>query len=102
MTIGNHPAFPCEAQGNRSVPQEHDYIQTGIYSGKFPGLMIRDWLAGQALRSLGIWTPCGPSELIDVSSPLAHQRRAEWSYNAADAMLAERDKAAATQQEQTS
>jgi len=102
MTIGNHPAFPCEAQGDRSVPQGHDYIQTGIYSGKFPGLMIRDSPAGQALRSLGIWTPCQPSGVMDSGSPLAHLRRAEWAYNAADVMLAERDKAAATQQEQTS
>ena len=102
MSIGNHPAFPCEAQGDRSVPQEHDYLQNGVWSSKFPGLMICDWIAGQALRSLGTWTPGHPSEGIDASSLLAHQRRAEWAYNAADAMLAERDKAAATQQEQTS
>lgn len=49
FSAGNMPAFPCEAQGNRSVPPEHDYLQTGIYSAKFPGMTLRDWFAGQAI-----------------------------------------------------
>ena len=48
----NPPAFPCEAQGDRSVPPEHDYIQTGIHSSKFPGMTLRDYFAGQALTGL--------------------------------------------------
>lgn len=46
---GNHPAFPCEAQPDRDgVPPEHDYIQTGAYSGKFPGMSLRDYFAVHA------------------------------------------------------
>ena len=85
MSIGNHPAFPCEAQGDRSVPQEHDYIQTGIYSGKFPGLMIRDWFAGQAL--VGGMANADPD---NFSTP---EQCAAMAYAIADAMLAERSKA---------
>src|SRR3546814_5748053 len=25
---------------------EHDYIQTGIHTAKFPGMSLRDWFAG--------------------------------------------------------
>src|SRR3546814_14015284 len=42
----NPPAFPCDAMGDRSVPPEHDYIQTGIHTAKFPGMSLRDWFAG--------------------------------------------------------
>src|SRR3546814_14581682 len=42
----NPPAFPCDAMGDRSVPPEHDYIQTGINTAKFPGMSLRDWFAG--------------------------------------------------------
>lgn len=49
MNQRNHPAFPCEAQPDREgVPPEHDYVQTGIHSGKFPGMTLRDWFASQA------------------------------------------------------
>lgn len=99
MSIGNHPAFPCEAQGDRSVPQEHDYLQNGVWSSKFPGLMIRDWIAARALSALDM-----PEPNLSEIDKLRHRARASavWAYAVADAMLAERDKAAATQQEQTS
>lgn len=44
----NPPAFPCEAIGDRSVPPEHDFIQVGIHSAKFPGMTLRDWFAAFA------------------------------------------------------
>jgi hypothetical protein len=73
----NPPAFPCEAQGDRSVPPEHDYLQTGIHSAKFPGMSLRDWFAGQAL-----------------AGTLARQVNWDASiiFQIADAMLAERAK----------
>lgn len=53
MSGGNYPAFPCEAQGDRSsVPIEHDYLQTGVHTAKFPGMTLRDWFASQALVAL--------------------------------------------------
>lgn len=88
MSIGNHPAFPCEAQGDRSVPQEHDYLQNGIYSGKFPGLMIRDHIAVAAMTGLlsGQYRDTGMHNLSDMPKE---------AYQIADAMLAERSKAIA-------
>lgn len=52
MSGGNLPAFPCEAQGDRSVPVEHDYLQIGTNAAKFPGMTLRDWFASQALVAL--------------------------------------------------
>lgn len=71
----NPPAFPCEAQGDRSVPPAHDYIQTGIHTAKFPGMSLRDWFAGQALT---------------MSQPDKPEYLADWAYRVADAMLSAR------------
>lgn len=79
----NQPAFPCEAQIDRSAP-EHDYIQTGIYSAKFPGMTLRDWLAGKALAWIA------PTEINQHNKALP----AAEAYAIADAMLAERERAA--------
>lgn len=74
----NPPAFPCEAQGDRSVPPAHDYIQTGIHTAKFPGMSLRDYFAGQAI------TMC----LKDMS--LGYDAWASEAYAVADALLAAR------------
>ena len=74
---GRMPAFPCEAQGDRNVPPEHDYIQTGFYSSKFPGMSLRDWFAGQALAALIEYKPGAAAKM---------------AYDHADAMLAARAK----------
>lgn len=56
------------------------------------GLSKRDWFAGQALASLGDWTPhnddLSPPDWTDMAA--LRKRRAEWSYAMADAMLAAR------------
>lgn len=85
----NVPAFPCEAQGDRSVPLEHDYIQTGIYTAKFPGMSLRDWFAGQALSGL-IASEAG-------GEPYKNEWAAERAYLLSDAMLSERAKATGEQ-----
>lgn len=77
----NPPAFPCEAQGDRSVPPEHDYIQTGIHSAKFPGMSLRDWFAGQALSAI---------PHVGCGSDLDVHEFARAAYQFADAMLATR------------
>lgn len=84
----NPPAFPCEAQGNRSVPPEHDHLQTGIYSSKFPGMTLRDYFAGQALAGF----------MANANMPFAPdyaevepRQIADASYDIADAMLAARN-----------
>lgn len=74
----NPPAFPCEAQGDRSVPQEHDHIQVGVYSSKFPGMSLRDWFAGQAVSG-------------NVIAGATTREIAEWAYEVADEMLAARN-----------
>jgi len=78
----NMPAFPCEAQGDRSVPPEHDYLQTGIHAAKFPGMTLRDWFAGQALMG------CMAAEAPDVI--YKRDDVACRAFAIADAMLAAR------------
>lgn len=78
----NPPAFPCEAQGNRSVPPEHDHLQTGIHSSKFPGMTLRDYFAGQALAG------CLAGEAGPHLNP---NKLGPYSYAYADAMLAARN-----------
>ena len=58
------------------------------------GMSLRDWFAGQALAGMTTWTPVGPSEICDLRTSETLQRRAEWAYAQADAML--RARAAAT------
>ncbi len=78
----NPPAFPCEAQGDRdNIPPEHDHIQVGIYTSKFPGMSLRDWFAGQALAGL-----------LGATGYRERHNCALDCYNLADAMLAERAK----------
>lgn len=81
MNYGNHPAFPCEAQGDRNVPAEHDYLQTGIHAGKFPGIMMRDYFAGKALAGI-----CAHVDTWGLSISSI----ADAAYQLADAMLAAR------------
>lgn len=85
--VDNPPAFPCEAQGDRSVPPEHDYIRTGIHSSKFPGMTLRDYFAGQVLQSLVASVGSGSGEVPELG------RVVRATYIIADAMLAERAKA---------
>lgn len=92
----NHPAFPCEAQYDRSVQPEHDYIQNGMYSGKFPGITIRDWFAGKALGNPEICT--GTAQEHDLRRWFGDARTgirawevaAKQAFEYADAMLAAR------------
>ena len=76
--VYNPPAFPCEAQGDRNVPDAHDYIQTSLHTATFPGMSLRDYFAGQAI------TMC----LKDMS--LGYDAWATEAYAVADAMLAVR------------
>lgn len=55
----------------------------------FHGLTLRDYFAGQAMQGMGTWSPLAHS---DLQTPSALQARAEWAYQQADAMLAERAK----------
>lgn len=48
------------------------------------GMSLRDWFAGQALIGMGTWSPVG--------SPMEPTARAEWAYQQADAILAERER----------
>ena len=52
------------------------------------GMTLRQWYAGQALVSMGQWTPNDPS--TDWGTPEAPviQRKAEWAFEMADAMIA--------------
>jgi hypothetical protein len=80
---GNMPAFPCEAQGDRSVPPAHDYLQTGIHSAKFPGMTLRDYIATAALTGM----LSGRSATALDGTP--HEYALD-AYHYADAMLAAR------------
>lgn len=79
----NPPAFPCEAIGDRNVPAENDYIQTGIHTSKFPGMTLRDWFAGQAVTGL----------IAQTNEAMSASLLAQEAYMVADAMLAQRAKA---------
>jgi hypothetical protein len=91
FAAGNMPAFPCEAQGDRPVPPEHDYLQTGIHSAKFPGMTLRDYFAGQALAGL-LANSNTPDQLIGLGYLGAKKECAEYCYAAADAMLTARER----------
>src|SRR3546814_4531992 len=92
----NPPAFPCDAMGDRSVPPEHDYIQTGIHTAKFPGMSLRDWFAGH----LAAAEVASAGANYDAAEALADaatkagmtipQRIAFNAYEVADALLAAR------------
>lgn len=80
----NPPAFPTEAQSDRAVPPEHDYIQAGIYTAKFPGMSLRDYFAAHAMAAVPL-VGCGAD--LDVNDFAAA------CYQFADAMLTAREKA---------
>jgi hypothetical protein len=67
------PAFPFQCQGATTGPE--------IYYG----MSLRDWLAGQALAG---WVAC-------PSTDGKHSAAAQYCYQLADAMLAERAKGGA-------
>jgi len=73
------PAFPCD---------EPD-LNKGHWDGKYeihkhhPGMSLRDWFAGQALASRGMY-----------GANVREKEVAEECYQIADAMLAEREKGA--------
>lgn len=78
------PAFPLVLDLDRAV--------SGVPTN---GMSLRDWFAGQALIGLGTWTPLVGEEtylMFNVTHEEQRRRRAEWAYQQADAMLAEREK----------
>ena len=70
MKPDNPPAFP-----SLSPP--------GSWDDPGHGMTLRDWFAGQALVEL--------SSLIEVNNPGTYKVVASFSYQLADALLAERD-----------
>ena len=76
----NHPAFPVNAfAGDGKMPP----IRPNS------GMGIRDWFAGMALQGL----LAGTEEAFDISGELTQfVRLSKRSYEAADAMLSEREK----------
>jgi len=70
MKPDNPPAFPPNAGWRDLDPTRH-------------GMTLRDWFAGQALVEL--------SSLIEVNNPGTYKVVASFSYQLADALLAERD-----------
>lgn len=79
--------------GGPAFPKPYDpypNVQGEKYDESPPGMSLRDWFAGQALISAGTWTP-GPG-VPSLNCQDALDRRAEWAYASADAMLAERRK----------
>jgi hypothetical protein len=81
------PAYPAPAQ------PKTDWSLEDVTSG----MSLRDWFAGQALLSMGSWSPTvygGPhgGRAHDLDTDAARQARAKWAYSQADAMLAERSK----------
>ena len=80
-------AFPGEGQIDPDVPPENDYLQTGIYSGKFPGMTLRDYFANTALD----WTLNHDHGNDYQQHGKEHiPRAASLAYKIADAMLEER------------
>jgi len=65
------PAFPLEHDGMRGVSIVRVYD---------PGMTLRDWFAGQALRAR--WSD---------GSPMSAEDAAQFAYQLADAMLAARE-----------
>ncbi len=72
MTDTSGPAFP------------HFDPETGADNGLFHcGMTLRDWFAGQAMQGMSANGDFSDSDYAEV---------AKWSYEQADAMLAERKK----------
>ena len=67
------PAFPTTG-----------YFETdGRWMVQTEGMSLRDWFAGQSLQ--GMLAGCPPGEIVEEKST------AEWCYQMADAMIAERN-----------
>lgn len=82
-----HPAFPAEALGNRNLPPEADYIQSGFFTAKFPGITIRDYFAAKVLQGIcasGYGTGWTDEDLATAT------------YSLTDAILKERSKSQET------
>lgn len=76
------PAFPVTADVLT------DFSIRDNTNRQLTGMSLRDWFAGQALAGIaGHMT--GPTQREGETAPQAHAR---WSYQVADAMLAERAK----------
>jgi hypothetical protein len=67
--MNDQAAFPV------AVPADWDSVQNGM--------SLRDWFAGQALA--------GITSNHAIKLTVTVEERAEWSYQMADAMMAERD-----------
>lgn len=79
------PAFPRTAEDTlRPITDVNNEVVNA-------GMSLRDFFAGQALVSIGAWTPLAPKapyyHAPDLKSAAALKARAEWSYAQADAML---------------
>lgn len=77
----NPPAFPVELGWGLEAGEPS---QTGERTAQFPGMLLRDWFAGQALNGLlasGKWDNCG----VGFGAYIAGH-----AGNIADAMLAAR------------
>lgn len=73
--VDNPPAFPSQPCGSDGLPtNERD-----------PGMDLRDYFAGQALVSMGLWMPA--TARPNLNADWTMQVRSEWAYRHADAML---------------
>lgn len=77
--------------GGPAFPIYIEKIVPGNYARAHPGMSLRDWFAGQALRGILAWdAEMNNRSRTDVSTE--PQIIAASCYNIADAMLAEREK----------
>ncbi len=83
MSERGEPAFPQSRVWNAERAEYEDTQQ-------WPGMALRDWFAGQALAGLGTWVPNEIGGRIELTFAEARERKAEWAYQQADAMLAAR------------
>lgn len=88
---------PFPNDGGSAFPLNTSNVDNAGSFAPEPGMTLRDWFAGQALASLGDWTPNHDSGTPPDWTNASEMRRlrAEWSYKQADAMLAARKGGAA-------
>lgn len=84
--IAEAPAAEAAATGAPTAPAPKDegpaFPVSDIGTHGHYGMSLRDWFAGQALISMGLWTP--------RDRPMDVDARAEWSYRQAAALMAVR------------